>query len=75
MLLVDTELRTSSIHGLGAFLLEPVREGQLIWRFDRRFDQIIDNLEVQLMPETVAPVCGDLFDLSCGPKFMGVVRR
>ena len=51
MLLVESELRPSPIHGLGVFLLEPVRKGQLIWRFDDRFDQVISGSEVMMMPE------------------------
>ena len=51
MLLVDTELRPSRIHGTGVFLLEPVRRGQLIWRFDPRFDQTFAGGEVRSMPD------------------------
>ena len=40
MLMVETELRRSEIHGTGVFLLEPVRKGDLIWRFDSRLDRV-----------------------------------
>ena len=51
MLMVDTELRPSAIHGLGVFLLEPVRKGQLIWRFDSRLDQVFGEDNLRSLPE------------------------
>ena len=51
MMMVDTEVRASSIHGLGTFLLEPVRKGQLIWRFDSRIDRIYSEDEIETLPE------------------------
>ena len=53
MMMVDTELRSSSIHGLGVFLLEPVRKGDLIWRFDARIDRVYSLDEVASLPEHV----------------------
>jgi len=50
MLMVETELRESSIHGIGVFLTEPVRKDQLIWRFDSRIDRVFSDLEVRNMP-------------------------
>ena len=46
MLMVDTELRSSAIHGVGVFLLEPVRAGDLIWRFDSRVDRVFADQEL-----------------------------
>ena len=51
MMMVDTELRPSSIHGIGVFLAEPVAAGQLIWRFDSRVDRVFSDAELQEMPE------------------------
>jgi uncharacterized protein len=53
MMMVDTELRPSSIHGLGVFLLEPVRKGDLIWRFDARMDRVYSLDEVASLPDHV----------------------
>src|SRR5215218_3123913 len=53
MLMVDTELGPSAIHGIGTFLREPVCAGQLIWRFDERIDRVIADAELQAMPERV----------------------
>lgn len=51
MLMVETELRPSLIHGIGTFLLEDVKEGGLVWRFDSRIDRIFSNGELETMPE------------------------
>jgi SET domain-containing protein len=51
MMMVETELRASPIHGIGVFVTEPVRAGQLIWRFDSRIDRIFTDAELQEMPE------------------------
>jgi SET domain-containing protein len=53
MLVVDTELRPSSIHGLGVFLRAPVRKGELIWRFDSRIDRVYAEAEIITLPEHV----------------------
>lgn len=50
MLLVDTELRPSAIHGIGVFLLEDVRKGEPIWRFDSRIDRIYCEEELASLP-------------------------
>ena len=41
MMLVSCYLAASDIEGLGVFSREPVRQGQLIWRFDPRIDRMI----------------------------------
>ena len=51
MLMVETELRPSGIHGLGVFLTEPVSAGQLIWRFDSRIDRVFSDAELNEMPD------------------------
>lgn len=53
MMMVDTELRQSSIHGLGVFLSTPVRKGDLIWRFDARIDRVYTQQELASLPEHV----------------------
>jgi hypothetical protein len=50
MMMVETELRPSAIHGLGVFLLEPVRKGGLIWRFDSRIDRVYAPAEIASLP-------------------------
>jgi SET domain-containing protein len=51
MMMVETELRQSSIHGLGVFLVNPVRKGDLIWRFDSRIDRVYSEADVASLPE------------------------
>lgn len=51
MMMVETELRPSAIHGIGVFLLEPVRRGELIWRFDSRVDRVYSEEELASLPE------------------------
>ncbi len=53
MMLVETELRPSPIHGLGVFLLQPVARGDLIWRFDSRIDRVYAPEEVDSLPDHV----------------------
>jgi SET domain-containing protein len=53
MMMVQTVLKPSEIHGLGVFLLEPVRRGDLIWRFDSRIDRVYTPAEVASLPTHV----------------------
>lgn len=50
MMIVDTELRPSAIHGIGVFLLQPVKRGELIWRFDSRIDRVYADAEIADLP-------------------------
>ena len=50
-MLVETELRPSAIHGIGVFLLEPVRQGDLVWRFDSRIDRVYTDEEIATLTE------------------------
>ena len=51
MMMVDTELRASSIHGIGVFLTQQVKAGDLIWRFDSRIDRVFADDELTEMPQ------------------------
>ena len=53
MMMVETEIKPSSIHGLGVFLAQPVKKGDLIWRFDSRIDRIYAPEEIASLPEHV----------------------
>lgn len=53
MMMVETELRPSPIHGLGVFLLQPVPKGGLIWRFDARIDRVYTRAELASLPDHV----------------------
>ncbi len=51
MMMVESELRPSRIHGIGVFLLQPVCKGDLIWRFDARIDRVYTDDEIGTFPE------------------------
>lgn len=53
MMMVKTEVRASRIHGLGVFLLQPVKAGALIWRFDSRIDRVYSREELAGLPPHV----------------------
>ena len=53
MMMVDTEVKASQIHGLGVFLLAPVPRGGLIWRFDSRIDRVYAEAEIASLPEHI----------------------
>jgi len=58
MLFVRTELRPSPIHGIGTFLMDPVRKDQLVWRFDPRIDRLYTEAELKDMSD----ICKELID-------------
>lgn len=51
--MVHTELKPSPIHGIGVFLTEAVKAGQLIWRFDSRIDRVFSDAELHEMPDAL----------------------
>ena len=53
MMMVETVLKPSAIHGLGVFLVAPVSRGDLIWRFDSRIDRVYGAGEIADLPEHV----------------------
>lgn len=50
MMMVETVLKPSKIHGIGVFLAQPVAKGTLLWRFDSRIDRVYCEGEVALLP-------------------------
>jgi uncharacterized protein len=53
MMMVETVLKPSAIHGLGVFLVAPAPRGTLIWRFDSRIDRVYTLSEVDSLPAHV----------------------
>jgi uncharacterized protein len=51
MMMVGTELRASPIHGIGVFVTERVRAGDIVWRFDSRIDRVFADDELDEMPD------------------------
>lgn len=50
MMMVETVLRPSAIHGIGVFLAEPVTKGTLLWQFDSRIDRVYSDAEIASLP-------------------------
>lgn len=53
MMVVRSYLGPSAIEGLGVFASHPVKKGELVWRFDRRFDQVISKEALAAFPDNV----------------------
>ena len=51
MMMVETDLRPSGIHGTGVFLSQAVRKGDLLWQYDSRIDRVYSELEIASLPE------------------------
>lgn len=51
MLLVRTSVQMSTIAGLGLFAAEPIRAGQVWWRYDDRIDRTFSNSAFEQLPE------------------------
>lgn len=54
MLLVPTKLIEFPVKGIGVILLEPVKCGTLIWRFDSRIDRVYTVAEMDSLPKHTA---------------------
>ena len=54
MMMVETELRPSAIQGIGIFLLQDVRQGDVIWRFDSRVDRVYAETELDGLPPSTS---------------------
>ena len=50
MMMVETVLKPSEIHGIGVFLVNAVPKGTLVWRFDSRIDRVYCEEEVASLP-------------------------
>lgn len=53
MLLVETFVKSSGIHGLGCFAGEKISRGQVVWVFDRRIDRRIPRSELPAFPAAI----------------------
>ncbi|MSP20730.1 MAG: SET domain-containing protein-lysine N-methyltransferase [Alphaproteobacteria bacterium] len=50
MLLVPTQVRPSSIQGLGLFSTAPIAKGTITWTFNPHFDLVFTVAQVEAMP-------------------------
>lgn len=51
MMLVSCYLAPSSIEGLGVFSRSDIKKGDIVWRFDDRFDQMIPKADIESAPD------------------------
>jgi len=51
MLLVKTEIKPSSIHGIGLFAGEDIAAGTLVWEFREPFDRHMPESEFYALPQ------------------------
>jgi uncharacterized protein len=65
MLLIQTRVRPSAIHGLGLFAVKFVPRGTPIWRFEPGFDREFSPDQVAALPP---PACAHL-------RWFGFVRQ
>ena len=56
MLLIPTEVKSSTINGFGLFAVEPIRKGTVVWSFTEHFDQ---HIPVDVL--MTLPVAAQLF--------------
>lgn len=54
MLFVRCEVRPSPLHGLGLFLLEPVKAGAVVWSYENRVDRLYRVASLAVLPAHVA---------------------
>jgi SET domain-containing protein len=50
MLLVETYIDRSQIHGVGLYAKEPIKKGAVIWQFKDGFDQKFSVEEIEKLP-------------------------
>lgn len=53
MLLIETELRQSGIHGIGLFCVGPIPKGTKVWEFHPLFDQVLDDASLASLPPPI----------------------
>src|SRR5262245_26084252 len=59
MLLVDTTVGPSQIHGLGCFANEFIPQGKRVWVFDRRIDPLVYVAQLSKLPEAMQAFLND----------------
>lgn len=50
MLMVRNYVAPSAVEGLGVFAAEPIAKGDIVWRFDPRFDRLMPREEYESAP-------------------------
>ena len=53
MLLVETTVEPSEIHGLGCFTSEFIPQGKRVWTYDRRIDLVVYESRLHAFPQAI----------------------
>jgi uncharacterized protein len=53
VLLIETELRESDIHGVGLFCTSPIAKGTKVWEFHPKFDVPFEESDISSMPPPI----------------------
>ena len=53
MLLIETVLRESAIHGIGLFCVDAIPKGTKVWEFNPLFDQLVDEAALHRLPQAM----------------------
>ena len=51
MMLIETQVQPSGIHGMGLFSIKPVARGTPIWRFEAGFDHDFSPVQFAALPQ------------------------
>lgn len=71
MMTVRCYLAPSSIEGLGVFCHDPVKKGDLIWRFDPRFDRLIPKEDFEAAEPSMKEFLDRYtYEMDCYPGFL-----
>ena len=47
MICVKTSVKPSGIHGLGVFAEEEIKKGEIVWKFNKLVDSVIDETDLK----------------------------
>jgi SET domain-containing protein len=53
VLLIETEIGPSNIHGIGLFCVGHIPKGTKVWEFNPLFDQVLDDTSLALLPPPI----------------------
>jgi SET domain-containing protein len=59
VLLVETVIMNSAIHGMGLFAKSPISKGTRVWEFNPLFDIVLDDSQLNTLP----PVARKFLDI------------
>jgi len=58
VLLIETDIKPSAIHGIGLFCINHIPKGTKVWEFHPLFDQVIDDASLASLPPPIHSFLG-----------------